>query len=88
MDKSTFSSALLFFMQHIGQLISEELTRQERTPAWLACKLGCDRTNAYKILKRSSIDTALLMRICRVLRHDFFLDLSASARSCDKPATE
>lgn len=71
-------------MQHIGQLISEELTRQERTPAWL----GCDRTNAYKILKRSSIDTALLMRICRVLRHDFFLDLSASARSCDNPATE
>ena len=75
-------------MQHIGQLISEELLRQERTPAWLAAKLGCDRTNAYKILKRSSIDTALLMRICVVLRCDFFATLSASLPHCDKSATD
>ena len=64
-------------MQDIGKLISDELIRQERTPAWLASKLGCDRTNAYKILKRSSIDTSLLARISIVLKHDFFLDLSA-----------
>ncbi|MGN0233519.1 MAG: XRE family transcriptional regulator [Bacteroidaceae bacterium] len=86
MNKQTFSSALLF-MQDIGKLISNELIRQERTPAWLANKLGCDRTNAYKILKRSSIDTALLARICMILKHDFFLDLSASTPHCDNMAT-
>lgn len=75
-------------MLHIGQLISEELLRQERTPAWLAAHLGCDRTNAYKILKRSSIDTALLTRISMVLRHDFFHDLSVSVFGRDKLATE
>lgn len=75
-------------MQNIGQLISEELIRQERTPAWLASKLGCDRTNAYKILKRSSIDTALLMRISRALKHDFFHDLSACLMNCDKLSTD
>lgn len=74
-------------MQDIGKLISDELIRQERTPAWLASKLGCDRTNAYKILKRSSIDTALLARICVVLKHDFFLDLSAAMSQCDNLAT-
>lgn len=74
-------------MQDIGKLISDELIRQERTPAWLASKLGCDRTNAYKILKRSSIDTALLARISMVLKHDFFLDLSASIPQCDNLAT-
>lgn len=75
-------------MQHIGQLILEELIRQERTPAWLSAKLGCDRTNAYKILKKSSIDTALLMRISQVLKHDFFHDLSVSYSNCDKSDTK
>lgn len=74
-------------MQDIGKLISDELIRQERTPAWLASKLGCDRTNAYKILKRSSIDTALLARISMALKHDFFLDLYASIPQRDNLAT-
>lgn len=74
-------------MQDIGKLISDELIRQERTPAWLASKLGCDRTNAYKILKRSSIDTSLLARISIVLKHDFFLDLSVSMLKRDNHAT-
>ena len=74
-------------MQDIGKLISDELIRQERTPAWLASKLGCDRTNAYKILKRSSIDTSLLARISIVLKHDFFLDLSVSMLKRDNHTT-
>ncbi len=75
-------------MLHIGQLISEELRRQERTPAWLAAHIGCDRTNAYKILKRASIDTALLARVSTALRHDFFRDLSACLPNCEQSATE
>lgn len=59
-------------MIHIGQLIREELIRQERTPAWLARKINCERTNIYDIFERSSINTDLLVRISKVLNFDFF----------------
>lgn len=56
----------------IGQLIKIELERQERTVSWFARKLCCDRSNVYKIFKRSTIDTELLLRISQILQHDFF----------------
>ena len=59
---------------HIGQLIKEELERQERTVSWFARKLYCDRSNIYKLFKRSTIDTELLLRISVILNHDFFGD--------------
>lgn len=59
-------------MIHIGHLIEAELHRQERSVTWFAKKLYCDRTNVYSIFKRQSIDTELLLRISRVLNHDFF----------------
>ena len=57
---------------HIGKLIKEELERQERTVSWFARKLYCDRSNVYKLFKRSTIDTELLLRISLILNHDFF----------------
>lgn len=57
---------------HIGEIIREEMERQERSVSWLARKLYCDRTNVYKIFRRSTIDTDLLMRISVALEHDFF----------------
>jgi len=57
---------------HIGKLIEAELKKQERTPAWLAKKISCDRTNFYNIIRRKSIDTAQLMKISIALKHDFF----------------
>ena len=59
-------------MVHIGTLIKEELRRQERSVAWFARKLCCERTNVYSIFKRESIDTALLLRISCILHHNFF----------------
>ncbi len=63
-------------MLHVGQLIKRELEQQERTPAWLARKICCDRTNVHKIFLRPSLDTALLARISLALRHNFFEDLA------------
>lgn len=63
-------------MIHIGQLIEQELYRQERSVTWFAQKLYCDRTNVYKIFKRKSIDTELLLRISVILKTDFFKYLS------------
>lgn len=67
-------------MESIGTLIREELQRQERTVAWFARKLSCDRSNVYRLFQKHSIDTALLARISAVLGRDFFLDLSKSTR--------
>lgn len=57
---------------HIGQIIKEELRRQQRTPAWLARQINCDRTNIYHIFARKGIDTDRLMQISVALNVDFF----------------
>lgn len=56
----------------IGKCIEEELRRQERSVVWLARKLNCNRTNVYKIFHRGSVDTELLLKICNVLKVNFF----------------
>lgn len=60
-----------FTMVHIGKLIEKELRRQERSVTWFANKLCYERTNVYSIFKRQSIDTELLVRISRILNHNF-----------------
>ena len=35
-------------MKPIGNLIKEELEKQERTVSWFARKLACDRSNVYR----------------------------------------
>ncbi len=60
----------------IGQRIKDELDRQERSISWLARKLNRDRTVVYRILRSSSIDTAMLASISRILRHNFLAELS------------
>ena len=60
-------------MIHIGSLIEQELRKQERLVAWFARKLHCDPSNVYKIFKKQSIDTQLLVNISAILQHDFFL---------------
>ena len=57
---------------HIGNLIKEQVKKQERTVVWLAEQLACSRTNIYKIYERPSIDTGLLLRISVLLDYDFF----------------
>lgn len=68
-------------MEHIGQVIKQELEKQERSVAWLARKLSCDRSNIYRIFQKESIDTCLLVRISIILQHDFFEGFSVSIRS-------
>ena len=63
-------------MAHVGQLIKQEMDRQERKPKWLADKIVCDRTNVYNIYRQASINTALLQRISLALNHNFFADLA------------
>lgn len=62
---------------HIGRLIREEIRKQDHTVKWFAKKLNCNRTNAYNIFRRANIDTEIMTRICLILNHNFFNDLSA-----------
>ena len=61
---------------NVGKAILMVLQRQGRTAKWLAAQIPCERTNVYKIFKRHDIDTDLLQRLCVILDHDFFQDLS------------
>lgn len=62
---------------HIGRLIHQELESQERTVAWFARKLCCDRSNVYKLFSRSTIDISLLCRVSVILNCNF-LELYAA----------
>lgn len=59
-------------MIHIGEIIEAEMRRQERTPAWLARKINCERTNIYYIFRQPSINTEMLRLISKALDVDFF----------------
>ena len=48
------------------------MIRQERTPAWLARKINCQRPNVYYIFSQPSINTDLLLKISKALNVDFF----------------
>lgn len=67
-------------MVNIGQIIKEELERQERTVSWLARKLNCPRAAVYRIFAKNSIDTQLLANISQILHRDFFQELSNDVR--------
>ncbi|MBO5062181.1 MAG: XRE family transcriptional regulator [Prevotella sp.] len=69
-------------MIHIGKRIEAVLRDRERTVAWFARKLYCNRQNVYDIFKRESIDTTLLQRISVILEHNFFKDLSDNIDAC------
>ncbi len=60
-------------MVHIGKKIQEKLKEQGRTVVWFAQAINCDRTNAYDIFSRQSIDTELLVIISKALSFNFFI---------------
>ena len=72
----------------IGELIQQELRRQERTVSWFARKLNCNRSNVYDIFRRSTIDTELLLRISIVLNTNFFELYNKEFGEKSMPASE
>ena len=61
----------------LDQMVAAELERQGRKVEWLARQIPCDKSNMYKLLKKPNWDVAMLIRISRILGHDFMRDLSA-----------
>ena len=71
-------------MKPIGELIKEELKRQERSVSWFARQLCCDRSNVYRIFQKNSIDTNILTRISIILHRNFFKELAEEINQKEK----
>lgn len=56
----------------IGDLINEEVRRQEMPVTKFAKEINCQRNNVYDIFNRSNMDIDLLKRISKVLGVNFF----------------
>ena len=57
---------------HIGQLIQEQLKKDQRSVGWLSRQIPCTRNHVYKLFKRSSLDAELLLHISIVMQFNFF----------------
>lgn len=66
----------LFSTPTLGQQIKAELVNQGISISEFARSINCSRTNVHDIVKRSSIDSDLLMRISRALHVNFFKRMS------------
>lgn len=60
----------------VGARVKEILFKQKRSAKWLADQIPCERTNVYDIFKRDDMNVQLLMKISRILAHDFFEEIS------------
>ena len=57
---------------HIGSIIKEVLAERGMSKVELSRRLNMTSTNIHKIFKRESIDTGLLLNLCKALKYDFF----------------
>ncbi|MFL5766107.1 MAG: hypothetical protein ACJ77K_19335 [Bacteroidia bacterium] len=75
---------------HIGKIIYG-VYKQTKMPMKEFCgKLGRDRDICYKMFKRETIDTGVLLEVSKVLNHDFFQYYAKGVATIDKskPATK
>ena len=72
----------------IGQLIKDEVRRQDLPINDFAEKICCSRKNVYDIFKKSSIHLDQLARISRVLNRNFFEELARDPSLIDIDSEE
>lgn len=63
-------------MPDIGKIIRQRLEEEGRSQAWLARQINSDQSNLCKMLKKSSMDSNMLLRISLVLHFNFFVYFS------------
>lgn len=67
----------------IGQLIEEEVRKQQWVISAFADRICCTRNNVYDIFQRSKMDVAQLELISKVLGRNFFKDLADNPELAD-----
>lgn len=73
---------------HLGNLIAQQLIKVGMTKAEFGRRIGTSRQNVNTLLKKQSINTDLLIIICKVLNHNFFDDLESSFAPIPKTPVE
>jgi hypothetical protein len=58
-------------------LIDDRLKIADRSKTWLAKQVHCSPSSFCKLLRKSHIDTELLILISQVLKYDFFAHYTA-----------
>ena len=76
-----------FFMEkkenlHVGKMIEAYLKENGVSKVKFAKLIPCSRVTVYNILNNPNINTQTLQHICKVLNHDFFLDISCQHIQC------
>lgn len=72
---------------HFGQRIVSFLRQEGRSISWFADKMNSDRSNMYKILARPHLNSEFILRASRILKHDFFKDISDWLNSTNADTT-
>lgn len=57
---------------NIGEEIQKEMENQNIGATVMAKKIDTNRRRIYRIFEKNSIDTELLFKVSKVLKHDFF----------------
>ncbi|MEW6468105.1 MAG: helix-turn-helix transcriptional regulator [Bacteroidota bacterium] len=73
---------------HIGKKIREVFDDSGMSISEFGRRIKTTRQNVYGIFKRSSIDTALLVRVGKALNHDFFTYYAETPSAAAEPRTE
>ncbi len=63
---------------HIGRMIKAFIDRNNLQRTSLAKQIGIPNTTIYTYEKRDSIKTSTLLRVCRALKYNFFIDIANS----------
>lgn len=61
---------------HVGEKVAIEMRNKKIRKSEFAKKVGTDRRNLYRILRKHSLETDLLYRYSKELKHNFFRDLA------------
>lgn len=61
----------------LGQRIAEELEKLGMSKAEFGRRIGTSRQNVNTLLRRNELTTDLLLRICKVLNYNFFLEMAS-----------
>jgi len=67
---------------HIGSIIKKVLKEKSMTITEFARKINRERTTAYDIFERKSIDIELLIKISKVLDYDFIHEVYFPQKTC------
>ena len=61
---------------HVGEMVAEVMYEQHVSKHEFADRIGTDRSNVYRIVRKQSLETDQLYRYSKELNHNFFRDLA------------